>query len=104
MSREKTKDEVKREFILSIRQSVKIWSKADMPCEQKLEGLAHSILATLDGVSNDVCGFIVAPSPHKDDAYYNIENGENYYPQNHYSDVECDIAGDLHDLFYHLKE
>lgn len=105
MSKEKTEDEVRTEFLNHIRHLVKYWEKVDdRDCKGKLEGLAFSILAMLDGTSVDICGFIVAPSTHEDDKQYYIDNGEDYYPQNHESDIKCDIAGSLHDLFYEKEK
>ena len=101
MSKEKTEDEIRTEFLNHIRHLVNYWDKVDKPTsKEKLEGLAFSILAMLDGCSGDICGFIVAPSTHEDDKQYNIDNGEDYYPQNHETNVKGDIAGGLHDLFY----
>ena len=42
-------------------------------------------------------GFRLAPMSHKDDKQYNIDNGENYFPINNEDDVNCDIAGGLHE-------
>lgn len=101
MSREKTEEEVRDEFLNHIRGLVVYWNKVDdRDCEEKLSGLAFSILAALDGCSGGLCGFIVAPSPHEDDKQYHIDEGRNYYAENYNSDVKCDIAGGLHDLFY----
>ena len=101
MSKEKTEDEVREEFLAHIRMLVKYWNtQPDRDCEGKLNGLAFSILAMLDGCSTDICGFIVAPHVHEDDKQHCIEHGEDYYPQNHESNIKGDIAGGLHDLFY----
>lgn len=99
MSREKTVDEVQQELLAHVRYLVQYWNKVDdRDCKEKLEGLAFSILAMLDGSATDICGFIVAPNPHEDDKKFCIEIGENYYAEN--ADVKCDVAGNLHDLFY----
>ncbi len=104
MSKEKTEDEIRTEFLNYIRGLVTYWDKVDeRSSKEKLEGLAFSILAMLDGVSGGICGFVVAPATHKDDKQYHIDNGEDYYPQNHENDVKCDISGVLHDLFHEKK-
>jgi hypothetical protein len=100
MSREKTMEEVKEEFLNHIRGMVDYWNEIQKDTtKEKLNGLAFSILTMLDGYSS-MPSFIVAPLPHEDDKEYNIENEEDYYPENHNSDVKCDIAGSLHELFY----
>jgi len=99
MSREKTVEEVREEFLEHIRGLVNYWDGVEnYTTKDKLQGLAFSILTTLDGCT-DLPSFIVAPLPHKDDKQYKIEEDENYYPENHNIDVKCDIAGDLHELY-----
>lgn len=98
--REKTVEEVRCEFVDKVGDLVDYWSYQEgMSDKDKVEGVAFSILTMLDGCSLDMPGFIVAPLPHEDDKEYDIENGENYYPQNHNSNVKCDIAGVLHYTF-----
>lgn len=97
MSREKTVDEVRKEFISHVAAMIRYWDTqvtGDTRC--KLEGLAHSILAALDGCAGGLPGFIVAPCPHPDDKQYYIDEGENYYREINDDDI-CDIAGSLHE-------
>lgn len=76
MSREKTEEEVRDEFLRHIRGLVKYWEEIDnRPSKEKLEGLAFSILAALDGCSVDLPSFIVAPLPTKEDKQYHMKNG-----------------------------
>lgn len=97
--RQFTEQEVRKQFLDHIHYLVDYWNVADRETtKEKLNGLAFSILACLDGES-EFPGFIVAPTPHEDDKQYHIDNNENYYPENNV-DVECDIAGSLHDEFY----
>ena len=98
--REKTVEEVRYEFVDRVGNLVDYWSSQEgMSDKDKVEGVAFSILTMLDGCSGSIPGFIVAPLPHEGDTEYNMKNGENYYPQNHNSNVKCDIAGVLHDTF-----
>lgn len=100
MSREKTMEEVREEVLNHVRGMVDYWNGIEKDTtKEKLEGLAFSILTMLDGCGT-LPSFIVAPLPNEDDKEYNIENEEDYYPKNHNSDVKCDIAGSLHELFY----
>ena len=95
-----TEDEVRQQFLEHIWRLIDYWDKQAMPQRRKLEGLAFSILTALDGDSAGICGFIVAPATHPEDMEYLINRGVNYYPQNHDSDIKCDISGGLHELFY----
>ena len=62
-----------------------------------LEGLAHSILVTIDGESTfPQCKLI--PSPHKDDKEYSILHKVDYYPEN------IDISGELHNSWNQLTK
>jgi hypothetical protein len=98
---EYTEEEVRDQFLNYIREMVDEWDAANnKTTKEKLNGLAFTILAAIDGNSPDVPSFILAPFPHEDDKQYKIDNGENYYPDNNGIDVKCDIAGDLHEKFY----
>lgn len=95
-SRELTQDEVRDNFLSHIKGCIHYWNSQPGPQISKLEGLAFSILAAIDGCT-DLPGFILAPLPHKDDKQYCIDNEEDYYPQNSEGIVNCDIAGTLHE-------
>ena len=97
-----TKEEVKEQFLDHVRMLVNYYEKetTKKTLREKLEGLAFSILVTIDGEDASLPSFILAPMPHEDDKQYRIDNGENYYPENHDSDVKCDISGGLHDSFF----
>lgn len=104
MSKEKTEDEVRDEFIAHVRMLVDYWSNVkERDCKGKLDGLAFSILAAIDGESADVPGYILAPLTHEDDKQFHIDNRTDYYPENDYSNIKCDISGDLHNQFYKTK-
>ena len=103
MSREYTTEEIREQFLDHIRVMVNYWD--GIPKEttkEKLSGLAFSILVALDGCAGDLPGFILAPLPHPDDKQFNIDEEENYYPENHEIEdkIKGDISGGLHELFY----
>jgi hypothetical protein len=103
-SRAYTQDEVRDKFLTHVAHLVEFWSNLQngMPYRTRLEGLAHSILASLDGSAAALPGFVVAPAPHPTDCTYCMEQGENWYPEA--PAVECDIAGHLHELiFEHIR-
>ncbi len=103
--REFTEDEIRHQFLEHIRFLVDYFDKDTALESQKerLSALAHSILCVIDGCAVGLPAFILAPLPHEDDKQFNIENGENYYPENHDLVVKCDIAGCLHELFYNAR-
>lgn len=99
MLREKTETEVQQDLIEHIWGLIRYWERDNgaKSSRDKLEGLAHSILATLDGCSIELPGFAIIPNPHPDDKEYYIENGENWYPDN------IDIGGGLAGLLFTYK-
>ncbi|MGK0174050.1 MAG: hypothetical protein ACI9AT_000413 [Ulvibacter sp.] len=105
MSKEKEASEIKSEFLNHVREIVDEWeSYTTKTCKEKLEGVAFSIVATIDGSSAALPAFILAPAPHEEDKQYCIDNGEDYYPENQDGSVKGDIAGFLHDEFYQKEE
>lgn len=102
--RQKTEEEVRKEFLAHVRHLVEYWHDVDdRDPKDKLNGLAFSIMSAIDGCSVDLPAFILAPFPHKDDKKYNVGKKKNYYPENNKSNVKCDIAGSLHDQLYKNK-
>lgn len=99
MPREMTVEEVQKAFLGHIWAMIYYWNAETRAAttQDKLEGLAHSILAMLDGCCLDVPGFAVIPNPHPDDKAYSIEQGENWFPDN------IDIGGDLAGLLFSYK-
>lgn len=101
MSKEYTEEEVRKQFLDHVRMLVEYWDSIDKETtKEKLSGLAFSILSAIDGSSVGLPAFVLAPLPHESDKQYRIDNNEDYYPENHESDVKCDIGGTLHELFY----
>lgn len=99
--KEKKMEEVREEFLEHVRDMVDYWHDVPNKTEkEKLNGLAFSIMAALDGCSVDIPGFIVAPLPHETAKQYHMDNEEDYYPENHNSEVNCNISGELHDHYY----
>lgn len=106
--RQLTEDEVRDALLEHIHAMARYWATVGGPdgpktCLDRLEGLAFSILAALDGNSVNVPGFIVAPLPHEDDKQYRIDQDENYYPENHRAKIRADIGGSLHEHWHDPK-
>lgn len=101
MSREKTSDEVRIELLKHIKVMVEYWDAIpNITSKEKLDGLAFSILNTLDGGTH-LPSFIVAPIPHHEDKQFHINEESNYYPENHEIEdkIKCDIGGSLHEHY-----
>ena len=96
MSREYTTDEVRERFLHYVRSIVDYWEHVPNPYGTRTSGVAFCILSMLDGGTAGLPGFVVAPSPHPDDKQCRIDNEENWYPEA--PQVQCNIAGDLHEL------
>jgi len=103
--REYTEDEIREKFLKHVWHLIEYWHKEvpNKPEKEKMEGLAFSILAALDGSAMALPPFIVAPMPHKEDKEFYINNDMNYYPYNDRSKINGDIAGSLHELFFKSK-
>lgn len=102
--REKSELEVRKEFIEMIKHMIEVWSNIEGDYDRKylLNSLTCSFLSLLDGCSN-MPKFIVAPDPHPEDKKYHIENNDKYYPENHSSNIKCDISGCLQEMFLMSK-
>ena len=97
-SREYTQDEVRDMFLDYVRGITEYWLELpNKTTKERMEGLAFSILTCLDG-GTSLPGFIVAPAPHESDKEFHQDRGENWFPDNTESNVNCDIAGGLHEL------
>jgi hypothetical protein len=68
-----------------------------------LEGLAFSILSTLDGESLELPAFSVVPLPHPEDKAFHEKEGSPWFPPVESRDVKNDI-GVLHEHFYGVGE
>ena len=114
-----TEEEVRTRLLKHIWGSIRYWeNESSKPsAREKLEGLAFSILSSLDGSSPSLPKFIVAPDPHPEDKKFSASNGINwwiddeakrdkshYWPINCDADISCDIAGALHESFYAMEQ
>jgi len=96
MSREYTNKEIVEELIEGIKNSIAYWvDRTDKTNEEIIEGATHSVLCIFDGITS-LPAFNISVSPHPDDKQYNIDNGDNYYPENKI--INDDIY--MHDLVF----
>lgn len=96
MSEEKTPEEVRHEFLSYARHLVGYWVNEKTDPREIAEGVIFSLLVAIDGCVVGLPAFILAPSPHQDDKEDQIENDEDWYPEN-LDGATCDIGGGLHD-------
>jgi hypothetical protein len=95
-----TVDEVREKFLTHVAALIQYWVEVERggSLRERVEGMAHSILAALDGNAMALPGFVVAPAPHPSDRAYCVKEGEHFYSEA--PAVECDISGELHSLMY----
>ena len=103
MAKELTNDEVRERFLRHVAGIVEWWDKETRiaSTREKLEGVAFSILAAIDGYALALPKFVLAPDPHPDDKAYRKKHDEDWYPRCEM--VPSDIAdGELHSRFCQL--
>lgn len=64
---EPTVESVTKEFLDHVRHLIDYWDGIDESPRYKLEGLAHSILTTMDGLSGGFSGFVDEISYQRED-------------------------------------
>ena len=97
MARAFTKEEVQEKFLEHVRGLVKYWEKTKgRNSEEKLKGLAFSMLVLFDGASVGFPAIDLAVKPHSDDKAYHIKKEENYFERGMV--FNADVS--LHDDFY----
>lgn len=93
-----SEDEARKIFLQHIWNLIGYWAAEPCSEQEKLEGLAHSILVALDGGAAELPGYNVVPISNEEDVLFHKIRGEKYYPEESY-----DIAGCLHGSFYSCK-
>jgi hypothetical protein len=86
-----TNEEVQEQIESHILALIRYWESVDLDHPKgtqdktqsdtysRLEGLAHSIMAALDGNSGALPGFAIIPIIHDGDVAFHKSEGENYY-------------------------
>lgn len=98
---EKTTEEIRDEFLAHLAGLVRYWDRVDGTSREKLNGLAFSILTTLDGCCDGMPAFIVAPCPHPDDKAFHEADGDDWYPENEERTLRGEITNGvmLHEMW-----
>jgi len=87
-------------FLSHIKMLVKYWANVDgINVEEKLDGLAFSILATIDGSSIELPAMDLVLRPHESDKDYCKSNGENWF-----EDGQVINGCELHYEFCNMKK
>lgn len=106
MSKQMNEDEVRRAFIRKMWGLIEYWERESRAStsREKLEGLMHSVLATIGGCT-DLPSFILAPLPHNSDKQYSIDHGEDYFPNNDRAArmIKSDIGSGLDGSLFMLR-
>jgi hypothetical protein len=102
----KTQEAIRNEFLGYCRHMVYYWSqdfKEEKSLEDRLVGLAHSILCLLDGVAHGYPAYEIIPCPHEHDKAHCQEDDQDWYPPYPYKDdkkvVTVHGGHMLHELF-----
>jgi hypothetical protein len=102
VSRQFTQEEIRSQFLSHVRHLVAYWAKLpEKTARERCEGVAFSILSTIDGCSMELPAFVLVPAPHPDDREFSRKRRENWYPDAPRVKL-CDIAGALHDRLEQL--
>ena len=97
--REYTQDEISEKLVKHFWGLLEYWEELpDKNTTERMSGMLHSILATLDGSSGDMPGFKIIPITDPTDKPHRIAFGENWYPE-----TDLDVGGDLHMRLYKHK-
>lgn len=96
--REYTKEEAREILLRHVHTLITYWEREDRvpSVHDKLEGLAHSIFATLDGSTLATPAFEVRPIVRPTDKDYHISQGENWFP------AGVDV-GPFHEVLHHYR-
>lgn len=89
-----TREEGAQLFVQKVATLVDFWKKVESTSDFRVEGVAHSILATIDGCSVDMPAYKLVPvqdvSTIEDSLMHNIPVHE----------IDTDIAGGLHTILH----
>lgn len=103
--REYTREEVRERFLRHVKSIAVYWANESRTPDvlDKIEGAFHSLLATIDGCSPGIPAFALVPLVDEEDNEHRRENGENWYPLQDQTLLNCDIGGGLHESWHDVK-
>lgn len=94
-------EEVRAIFLDHVRGVVRYWANLpDLPNQDRCEGVAFSILTTIDGCAGGFpCALDLVCRPHPDDKAFQVDEGENWIEDGMVIN-DCQ----LHESFYAPKD
>ena len=107
--REMTAKECRDAFIRHVRHMIDYWNELvpkDMTQRERIEGIAFSILASLDGDCVGLPSFLIAPNPHPGDQEFSTAHGSNWWPENYQIERQLngELGGALHESLFSKDE
>lgn len=103
MAKKISKKEAQLRFLKHVCGMVHYWSTVQhdnvKDTQDRVSGVAFSILAAIDGSSMAVPGYVLIPDPHPEDEAFHKANDEDWYAK---ASIRGDIAGDLHGQFHEV--
>ncbi len=80
MSRPYTPEEVREMFLENVRHLCHYWAGVERDSvQEKLEGMAFSLLNMFDGTSVSMPAMDIVLRPHPDDKQFHEQQGDNYF-------------------------
>lgn len=78
-----TEDEMRARFLDTVRAQVKYWQEQSTYTDpnDRISGMAHSLLSLLDGSVGMIPGFKLIPNAHCEDQQWHESQGENWWPE-----------------------
>lgn len=82
-----TSDELCKKFVKQIEIIAREWARyPDKTPLERTEGMAHSVLALIDGCTLVFPAINLVPSPHDEDKAFHISEGENFFEKTAFND------------------
>lgn len=106
-SRTHTTEEAREIFLKHVAGMVDYWKTTQLsdPTKCRLEGLALSILSSIDGSNCQLPSYLLIPFITDEDIEYSKQMGNPNYPITNVPEGEMNIAGELHhDIYKYLKK
>ncbi len=104
-----TREEMRDKLLTKFSTILDYWldeSRAET-VEDRMEGMMHSVLSTLDGSAADMPGFLLIPNVTPADDKYHRQNGEKHAPpitdDTTIGDA-IDVGGVLHELWHRVRD
>ncbi|HCA5183278.1 TPA: hypothetical protein MW242_002910 [Acinetobacter baumannii] len=79
MSAEKTKEDLRADFIEAMKNTACYWANLpDLSERERCDGVIFSVMNILDGSGSFPCAIDLVLRPHPEDKQFSIDEGEDY--------------------------